>query len=118
VLVLGFVVALPAFGALPKKGGVYKGTIKSSPFTLGIVMSVAPTGKKMTFTYLCGTGRPPTSVFGVPIDATGHFAWAKKTGSVVDWKMAGRFTSATTAFVSINSLDCGGSKGTTTVTLQ
>jgi hypothetical protein len=118
VLVLGFVVALPAFGALPKKGGVYKGTIASSPFQMGIVMTVAATGKTMTFTYLCGTGRPPTHAFAVPIDITGHFTWTKKTGSVVNWKMAGHFTSATAALVSLNSLDCGGSKGKTTVTLQ
>ena len=57
-LVLGSALASTSFAAVPKKGGVYKGTIKSSPFTLGIVMSVASTGKKMTFTYLCGTGRP------------------------------------------------------------
>ena len=115
-LMLGSAVA--ASGALPKKGGVYKGVIKSSPFQLGIVITVAPTGKKMTFTYLCGTGRPPTTVFGVPIDATGRFTWTKKTGSVVVWKMAGHFTSATAAFVSLNSLACGGSKGSTTVTLK
>ena len=108
-LVLGSAVA--AFGALPKKGGVYKGVIKSSPFQLGIVMTVAPTGKKMTFTYLCGTGRPPTTVFGVPIDVTGHFTWTKNTGSVVVWRMAGHFTSATAAFVSLNS-------GSTTITLK
>jgi hypothetical protein len=118
VIVLGVSAPLAAFGALPKKGGVYKGTIKSSPFELGIVMSVAPTGKKMTFTYLCGTGRPPTTVFGVPIDATGHFKWTKMTGSVVVWKMAGRFTSTSAAFISLNSLACGGSKGSTTVSLQ
>jgi len=118
VLVLGFATSLPAFGATPKKGGVYKGTIKSSPFELGIVMTVAATGKKMTFTYLCGTGRPPTIVFGVPIDATGHFKWTKMSGSLVVWKMVGHFTSATKAFVSLNSLACGGSKGSTTVTLQ
>jgi hypothetical protein len=107
-----------AFAALPTKGGVYKGTIKSSPFALGIVMTVAKTGKKMTFTYLCGTGRAPTIVFNVPIDATGHFTWTKKTGSIVVWKMAGHFTSATRAFVSLNSLACGGSKGSTTVSLK
>jgi hypothetical protein len=118
VLVLGCVLASPAIAAVPKKGGVYKGTIKSSPFALGIVMTVAKTGGKMTFTYLCGTGRPPTTVFGVPIDATGRFAWTKKTGTVVTWKMAGHFTSATQAFISLNSLACGGSKGSTTVSLQ
>ena len=118
VLVVGLSAPLAASAALPKKGGVYKGTIKSTPFELGIVMTVAATGKKMTFTYLCGTGRPPTIVFGVPIDATGHFAWTKKTGSVVVWKMAGHFTTATKAFISLNSLACGGSKGSTTVSLK
>jgi hypothetical protein len=115
---LALCLAVAAFGAVPKKGGVYKGTIKSSPFQLGIVMTVAKTGKAMTFTYLCGTGRPPTTLFNVPIDATGHFAWTKKNGSVVVWKMAGHFTSATQAFISLNSLACGGSKGSTTVSLK
>jgi len=118
VAVVGIGSAGSASAALPKKGGVYKGTIKSTPFELGITMSVAPTGKKMTFTYLCGTGRPPTTVFGVPIDATGHFKWTKMTGSVVVWKMAGHFTTATKAFISLNSLACGGSKGSTTVSLK
>ena len=84
-----------------------------------IDMTVNATGKKLShFTYLYGTGRPPTTVFGVPIDSTGHFKWTKKTGSVVVWKMAGRFVSAAKAFVSLNSLACGGSKGSTTITLS
>jgi hypothetical protein len=32
--------------------------------------------------------------------------------------MAGRFVSATRAFVSLNSLACGGSKGSTTIALK
>jgi hypothetical protein len=32
--------------------------------------------------------------------------------------MAGRFLSATKAFVSLNSIACGGSKGSTTITLK
>jgi hypothetical protein len=40
------------------------------------------------------------------------------TGSLVVWKMAGRFTSPTSAFVSLNSIACGGSKGSTTLTLK
>ena len=108
-----------ALAALPKKGATYTGDIKSSPFAMHIDMTVNATGKKLShFTYLCGTGRPPTTVFGVPVDATGHFNWTKKTGSVVVWKMAGRFVSATKAFVSLNSVACGGSKGSTTITLK
>lgn len=39
-------------------------------------------------------------------------------GTVVVWKMAGRFVSATKAFVSLNSEACGGSKGSTTLILK
>jgi hypothetical protein len=107
-----------ASAALPKRGGEYVGLIKSSPFEMRVSLGVTATGKKTRFTYLCGTGRAPTVVFGVPIDATGHFKWTKMTGSVVVWKMAGRFISPTKAFVSLNSLACGGSKGSTTLTLK
>ena len=114
-----FVVTAVAFGALPKKGGTYVGDIKASPFTMHINIGVNPAGTKLAhFTYLCGTGRAPTSVFAIPIDRTGHFKYTKMTGSVVVWKMAGRFLSAARAFVSLNSVACGGSKGSTTITLR
>ena len=117
VAAIALVFAVVAFGGLPKKGGRYVGVIKSSPFEMKVLLGVTPTGKKTRFTYLCGTGRAPTVVFGIPIDATGHFQWTKMTGSVVVWKMAGHFISPTKAFVSLNSLACGGSKGSTTLTL-
>jgi len=108
-----------ALAALPKKGATYTGDIKSTPFAMHVDMTVHATGKKLShFTYLCGTGRPPTTVFGVPVDSTGHFKWTKMTGSVVVWKMAGRFVSPTKAFVSLNSVACGGSKGSTTLSLK
>jgi hypothetical protein len=108
--------AVAAFAALPKKGAQYEGVIKSSPFEMRIVTAVSPTGKKLRFfTYLCGTGRPPTTVFGIPIDATGHFKWANEAKG---WKMAGHFVSATKAFISLNSIACGGSKGSTTLTIK
>jgi hypothetical protein len=118
VVALVTVTATAALAALPKKGGVYVGTIKSSPFEMSVNLGVTPDGKKARFTYLCGTGRAPTIVFGVPIDAKGYFGYTKKTGSIVVWKMLGHFTSSTKAFVSLNSLACGGSKGATTVTLK
>src|SRR6478672_8692846 len=121
VLMVGgvFVVTAVAFGALPKKGGTYVGDIKASPFTMHINLGVNPAGTKLAhFAYLCGTGRAPTSVFAIPIDRTGHFKYTKMTGSVVVWKMAGRFLSATKAFVSLSSIACGGSKGSTTITLR
>jgi hypothetical protein len=114
-----FVVVSSAFAASPKKGGTYVGDIKASPFTLRINIGVNAAGTKLAhFTYLCGTGRAPTTVFGIPIDARGHFKYTKMTGSVVVWKMAGRFLSASKAFISLNSLACGGSKGSTTISLK
>ena len=111
--------AATAWGALPKKGATYVGDIKSSPYEMHVDMAVNATGKKLAhFTYLCGTGRAPTTVFGVPVDATGHFKWTKMTGSVVVWKMAGRFLPGSKAFISLNSIACGGSKGSTTLTLK
>jgi hypothetical protein len=113
------VLAATALAALPKKGASYAGDIKSSPFKMHIDMKVNATGRKLShFTYLCGTGRPPTTVFGVAIDSTGHFKWTKMVGSVLVWKMAGHFVSPSKAFVSLNSIACGGSKGSTTVKLK
>jgi hypothetical protein len=97
---VALVVAAVALGAFPKKGGTYVGDIKASPFTMHINIGVNPAGTRLAhFTYLCGTGRAPTSVFGIPIDRTGHFKYTKMTGSVVVWKVAGRFLLATRAFV-------------------
>ena len=121
VIVMAWLATLPAgaLAALPKKGATYVGDIKSSPFAMHIDIKVNPAGTKLAhFTYLCGTGRPATTVFGVPIDKTGHFKWTKMTGTVVVWKMAGRFVTPTKAFVSLNSVACGGSKGSTTLTLK
>lgn len=113
------VVSLAAFAALPKNGATYEGTIKSSPFPMKINIGVSKDGKKLQhFTYFCGTGRAPTIVFGIPIDRTGRFTYTKKTGSVVVWKMAGHFVSASKAFISLNSVACGGSKGSATITLK
>ena len=115
-MLLTFTVA--AYGAAPKKGGVYVGDIKSSPFNMHVSLGVTATGKGARFTYLCGTGRPPTTVRGISIDTTGRFKFTANPASGNDWKMAGRFVTPTTAFVSLNSVSCGGSKGSTTLKLK
>jgi hypothetical protein len=115
-LVVGAMVcAAVSLAVAPQPGKVYIGDIKSSPFTMHVSVTVAKSGKSATFTYLCGTGRPPTTVYSMPIDSTGHFNHAAKAG---DWKMAGHFTSATTGFISVNSIACGGSKGSTNIKLK
>jgi hypothetical protein len=110
----------PAATSQPQKGAVLVGDVASSPFPMHMTLTVDPTGTKVaSFTYLCGTGRPPTTVRGIPIDSTGHFTYAKLTGgTVLDWKIAGHFTSPTTAHISINSIDCGGGKGSTNIAVK
>lgn len=112
------VCAVTALAALPKKGANYVGEVKATPFNMRVLVGVSTTGKTARFSYWCGTGRAPTVVFGIPIDATGHFKYTKMTGSLVVWKVAGHFTSATAGFVSLNSLACGGSKGSTALSLK
>jgi hypothetical protein len=112
VFALMLVITSAALGALPKKGTTLVGVIKSSPFQMSINIGVSPKGRLAHFTYLCGTGRPPTSIYNLPVDKTGHFSYASPSTA---WKMAGHFVTPTTAFVSLNSIACGGSKGSTTL---
>ena len=112
------VVVASASGAVPKKSGTYVGDIKSSPFNMHVTLVVAASGKGASFTYLCGTGRPPTTVRGISIDTTGHFKFTSNPAGGQDWKLAGRFVTPSTAFVSLNSVSCGGSKGSTTLKLK
>jgi hypothetical protein len=107
-----------AVAVAPQKGSVLIGDIKSSPFVMHVNIGVNSSGTSAHFTYLCGTGRAPTTVYNMPIDATGHFKITKLNGSAVVWKMAGHFVTPTTAFVSLNSIACGGSKGSTTLRLK
>jgi hypothetical protein len=109
--------AAAAYGVQPKKGATYVGDIKSSPFAMHISMAVRPDGKAQ-FTYLCGTGRAPTTVRGIVIDAKGYFKFTSNPATGQDWKLAGHFVTPTSAFVSLNSVSCGGSKGSTTIKLK
>jgi hypothetical protein len=112
------VMTAAAFGAAPKPGGVYVGDIKSLPFTMHVNIGVNSKGTGAHFTYLCGTGRPPTTIFNLAIDTTGHFKFKSNPASGQAWTMAGHFVTPTTAFVSLNSISCGGSKGSITLKLK
>ena len=107
-----------AAGALPKKNGVYVGEIKSSPFTMKVVLGVTPAGTAARVTYHCGTGRPTTTVYGMKIDPKGYFKFESNPANGQAWKLAGHFTSPTSAFVSLNSISCGGSKGSAKLKLK
>jgi hypothetical protein len=80
-----------------------------------VTINVSPSGSISSFSYLCGTGRAPTNVFNIPVDPSGHFAYETK---LKDWKVLGHFVTPTTAFVSMNSVACGGGKGSTTLHIK
>src|SRR5215470_17915121 len=108
-------VAIFAAGAqavAPQNGAVLVGTIKASPFDMTVTVNVSQSGTISSLSYLCGTGRAPTKAYNVPVDSTGHFAYESK---LKDWKLLGHFITPTTAFVSLNSIACGGGKGSTTL---
>jgi hypothetical protein len=107
--------AADAQAVAPQKGSTLIGTIKASPFDMAVTINVSQSGTISSLSYLCGTGRAPTKVYNVPVDATGHFSYESK---LKDWKLAGRFVTPTTAFVSLNSIACGGGKGSTTLHLK
>jgi hypothetical protein len=107
--------AATAGGVKPQPGSTLTGTIKSSPFPMTVTVNVGPSGAISSFSYLCGTGRAPTNVDNLPVDGTGHFSYESK---LKDWKVLGHFVTPTTAFVSLNSVACGGGKGSTTLQLK
>jgi hypothetical protein len=110
--------AVSASAVLPKKNGVYVGDIKSSPFGMHVSLAVGSTGKTARFTYLCGTGRAPTTISGLKIDDKGYFKFQSNPVTGHDWKLAGHFLTPATARISLNSVDCGGSKGSVTAKLK
>ena len=118
VAVVAVRVAIYAAGAqavAPQKGATLVGTIKASPFDMTVTVNVSRSGTISSLSYLCGTGRAPTKAYNVPVDSTGHFAYESK---LKDWKLLGHFVTPTTAFVSLNSIACGGGKGSTTLHLK
>lgn len=112
------VAAPTAFGVLPMKKGVYVGDIKSTPFTMHVSLAVGSTGKTARFTYLCGTGRPLTTISGLVIDGKGYFKFESNPATGHAWKLAGHFLTPSSAKISLNSIDCGGSKGSVTAKLK
>jgi hypothetical protein len=104
-----------AQGATPQGGITLTGTIKASPFPMAVTVNVGQDGTISSLAYVCGTGRAPTKVYKLPVDGAGRFSYESK---LKDWKLAGHFVTPTTAFVSLNSIACGGGKGSTTLTLK
>ncbi len=93
--VLAAALASTALAALPTKGGVYEGTLYASgatAITKQVRLNVAATGKSARVTWLCGTGRAP-STLRFPIKADGTFKASSNVGNLTVWSFSGRFVS-------------------------
>ena len=109
------VYAAEAQAVAPQKGATLIGTIKASPFDMTVAINVSQGGTISSLSYVCGTGRAPTKVYNLRVDSNGHFAYESK---LKDWKLLGHFVTPTTAFVTLNSVACGGGNGSTILRLK
>ena len=121
VAALSAVVAAGALAALPKKGGLYEGTLYASgsaAITKQVRIKVAATGKTARVTWFCGVGRSPSTLqFAIKPDGT--FKAFSNTGSLTVWSFVGRFATPTRAraVLHLNAI-CDGKGGTLNLDLK
>lgn len=84
-----------ALAANPKKGGVYSGIQKGGAVSHRVTLKVAKNGKTASANLFCA-GTLSSTMKKIAI-SKGKFSGIKKNGSVVIWRLKGKFTSKTTA---------------------
>ena len=115
VAALSAALAAGALAALPKKGGLYEGTLYASgtaAITKQVRLKVAATGKTARVTWYCGVGRAPSTLqFAIKPDGT--FKAFSNTGTLTVWSFVGRFATPTRAraVLHLNAI-CDGKGGT------
>ena len=100
VALAAMALASVALAAAPTKGGLYSGTLTGRGLEKKITMKVAPNGKTATASLYCaktlmGRLKP------FPIKKGGKFDTAKRTGSVMVFRLRGRFVSGRSAAVGL-----------------
>ena len=115
VAALSAALAAGALAALPKKGGLYEGTLYASgtaALTKQVRLKVAASGKTARVTWSCGSGRAPSTLqFAIKSDGT--FKAYSNTGSLTVWSFIGRFVSPTKARAVLHlNVICDGKGGT------
>jgi Tfp pilus assembly major pilin PilA len=115
VIALSAALAAGALAALPKKGGLYEGTLYASgtaAITKEVRIKVAPNGKTARVTWFCGVGRAQSTLqFAIKPDGT--FKAFSNTGKLTVWSFVGRFASATRARAVLHlNATCDGKGGT------
>ena len=91
------IAAVPAFAAPPKKGGSYVGVLPETTARLEkrVVLKVSASGATGRVRLACGDTRVGlSSKFDI---VKGKFTAKRQTGSLLVWRLSGKFTSRTVA---------------------
>jgi hypothetical protein len=100
VAAAALVLAGAALAAAPVKGGMYSGTLTGRGTEKKISMNVSPNGKRASATLYC-SGSLYARIKSFRIKKNGTFDASKKTGSVLVFRLRGRFVSAQSAAVGL-----------------
>jgi hypothetical protein len=99
-VVAAMVLAGAALAAAPTKGGIYSGTLTGRGLEKKITMKVAANGKTATASLYCAkTLYARLKAF--PIKKGGKFDASKRVGSVLVFRLRGRFVSSQSAAVGL-----------------
>jgi hypothetical protein len=113
------VVVAPALGAAPKKGGTYVGELPETAARLEkrAVLKVSPSGATGRVRLACGDTRVGlSSKFEI---VKNKFAAKRQTGSLLIWRLKGKFTSQAKATAKLYlPAACDGKGGKLTLELQ
>jgi hypothetical protein len=115
------VFASTALAALPKKGGVYEGTLHATSTVAlqkKVRLVVTKTGTSARVIWWCGLGRAP-STLRIQIAADGTFKGTSNVGTLTVWAVKGKFVSATKARMALQlKTICDAKGGTVNLALQ
>jgi hypothetical protein len=118
LLALAFA-ATPALGSPPKKGGAYVGELPETAARLEkrVVLKVSPSGATGRVRLACGDTRVGvSSKFDI---VKGKFVAKRQTGSLLVWRLQGKFSSRTKATAKLYlPAACDGKGGKLTLELQ
>jgi len=113
------VLVAPALGAAPKKGGTYVGELPETAARLEkrVVLKVSPSGATGRVRLACGDTRVGlSSKFDI---VKGKFTAKRQTGSLLIWRLKGKFTSQAKATAKLYlPAACDGKGGKLTLELD
>jgi hypothetical protein len=113
------IAAAPALAAAPKKGGAYVGELPETAARLEkrVVLKVSPAGTTGRVRLACGATRVGvSSKFDI---VKGKFTAKRQTGSLLVWRLAGKFTSSKVAKAKLYlPAACDGKGGKVTLELD